>query len=126
MASIYKRANSPFYYCRIHVCGKYVRRSTKEQNPTTAMQPRGLVDEFAIEPLAPAHLLRKARNALLLVLGEPCRREGRECADGGARQGGEGRDIAGVHCRIIPLAVRPAPWRAAADSRCGWRPVAAA
>jgi hypothetical protein len=38
MASIYKRANSPFYYCRIHVCGKYVRRSTKEQNPRTAMK----------------------------------------------------------------------------------------
>jgi hypothetical protein len=53
-------------------------------------QPRGLVDEFAIEPLAPAHLLRKPRDALLRVLGEPRRRKRRERADGRARQSGDG------------------------------------
>ena len=106
--------------------GDHFRRLLEVMGQGIGKQSRGLVDEFAIETLAPAHLLRNAPSALLLVLGEPRRRKGRARADGGACQGSGGWDIGGVHCRVIQLIARAPPWRAAVDPRCGWRPGAAA
>ena len=38
MASVYRRGNSPYYYCRYAVGGRYVRRSTQEKTEAAAQR----------------------------------------------------------------------------------------